>query len=362
MKKFLIICFAFFVSFLRCQAAELSAGKLYEQKVNSVFLVETQNSRGSGIILSEDGTFVTCFHVIEDANYIRVKTKKGDEYKVVGFKYLNPDEDIAILTIKTTKKFVPFVPADSASVNVGDMVYTISNPVNLQFVFSSGMINQLDKKSIQYSAPSSPGSSGGALFDTNGNLLGMIASQYSPSKAQNINFAIQNSLYFSHLTDSAKNNTKNQPWSDFVASKISKKDLEAFVNHAYQYNKFSMLYKYMPYLYPDDEIASDNYAFQGLYGLSVYMDGNFDNRNILNDSAKWFARSILSNKSVEESAVGLFVVSLFTGNYSGMAAAYESLKKYPKSRQVIIGVLERLLVLEKSEERDETIANQYLQG
>ena len=44
--------------------------------------------------------------VIEYENYIRVKTKKGDEYKVVGFKYLNPDEDIAILTIKTTKKFV----------------------------------------------------------------------------------------------------------------------------------------------------------------------------------------------------------------------------------------------------------------
>lgn len=350
MKKILFICVAFLLSFLSCNAEGLNATKLYGQKVNSVFFVETQKTTGSGIILAEDGTFVTCFHVIEDANFINVKTKNGDKYKVTGFKYLNPEDDIAILTIKTTKKFVPFTVSDSSNVNVGENIYTISNPIGLKFVFSSGMINQFDKKEIQYSAPSSPGSSGGALFDSNGRLLGMIASQYNPSKAQNINFAIQNSVFLPHLTDKVKNNSKNLPWSDFVAAKLNKKDLDSFIKYAYQNRKYSMMYRYLPYLCPDDEVDSDDYSFRGLYGLSVYTDGNFDDYKILDDTAKWFSLSILSNKNVETTAFGLFVTSLFRHDASGLYVAYESLKKYPKTQEVTEAILAKIYKLAQSKD------------
>lgn len=351
MKKILVVCVAFFLSFLSCNAEGLNATKLYEQKVNSVFFVETQKTSGSGIILAEDGTFVTCFHVIEDANYINVKTKNGDKYKVTGFKYLNPEDDIAILTIKSTKKFVPFTANNSPTVNVGETIYTISNPIGLQFVFSSGMINQVDKNEIQYSAPSSPGSSGGALFNSNGKLLGMVASQYNPSKAQNINFAIQNSVFLPHITDKVKNNSKNISWSDFVASKLNKKDLEAFVEYAYKNHKFSMMYRYLPYLYPDDEVESEDYSFRGLYGLGVYTDGNFGDRKILDDTAKWFALSILSDKNVEEAAFGLFVTSLFKHDTYGLYVAHESLKKYPKTQEVTDAILIKIYKLLESEDK-----------
>lgn len=351
MKKFLVACIAFFLSFLSCNAEGMSATKLYEQKVNSVFFVETQNSSGSGIILSADGTFVTCFHVIEDANYINVKTKNGEKYKVTGFKYLNPENDIAILTITTTKKFIPFTINNSFAINVGETIYTISNPIGLQFVFSAGMINRFDKNEIQFSAPSSPGSSGGALFDSNGKLLGMVASQYNPSKAQNINFAIQNSLFFPHLTDKVNKNSKNIPWSDFVASKLNKKDLENFVEYAYKNHKFSMLYRYMPYLYPDDEVKSDDYSFRGLHGLGVYIDGNFDDYKILDNTAKWFALSILSNKNVEEAAFGLFVTSLFKRDTNGLSLAYEILKKYPNSLEAATVILDKIFELIKTKNK-----------
>lgn len=341
MKKILIICVAFLLSFLNCNAENLNANKLYGQKVNSIFLVETQSSRGSGIILEEDGTFVTCFHVIEDANYINVKTKNGDKYKVTGFKYLNPEDDIAILTIKTTKKFVPFATNVSPDINVGETIYTISNPVNLKFVFSSGMINQFDKRRIQYSAPTSPGSSGGALFNSKGILLGIIASQYNPSEAQNINFAIQSHIFLPHLTDKVKNNSKNIFWTDFVASKLSKKELQAFYDFAFDNKRYAMLYKYAPYAYPEDELNSNDYYSRGLLGLLIFTDDSFGEAKVVYDAARYFSLSLLSNKNVEIAAFGLLVTSLLTRDECGFYASYKFLKKYPKSKEAALSLLNR---------------------
>ena len=59
------------------------ANKLYEEKVQSVLFIETQSGTGSGIILKDDGTFVTCFHVISNADYINAKTKDGKTFKVI---------------------------------------------------------------------------------------------------------------------------------------------------------------------------------------------------------------------------------------------------------------------------------------
>lgn len=90
MKKVLVVCVVFLLSFLGCNAEDVNATRLYEQKVNSVFFVETQNSSGSGIILSEDGTFVTCFHVIEDAELEKLSFEAENKlnlcYKKLNFK------------------------------------------------------------------------------------------------------------------------------------------------------------------------------------------------------------------------------------------------------------------------------------
>lgn len=349
MKKILILCFVFLFSTLCCSAQPIRANKLYEQNVNSVFFIDTQNAKGSGVILSQDGTFVTCFHVIADANYINVQTKNGEKYKVTGFKYLNPKDDVAILTIKSTKKFKPFTTASSNSVSVGDTVYTISNPANLQFVFSDGMVNQKDKTNIQYSAPSSPGSSGGALINSSGNLIGIIASQYNLARAQNINFAIKNEQYLPHLSDKVKKNTRNLNWSEFVASKLTKKELERFIEYAYNERNSSMLYKYLEYYYKDTVTPSDDYAFKGLYSLSTYTKDRFDNPKAIENASKWFALSILSNKNVEEASFGLFVTALFKGCPTAMDASLYQLHKYPDSYRKAAEIVNRHYALAKKE-------------
>ena len=127
-----------------------TATDIYNEHVNSMVYITTQNSLGSGVIVQEDGTFITCFHVIENADHITIKTHDGRTFKVNGFKYINPTEDIAILTIDA--EYTKFKPIDInySGLQVGEKVYTISNPQGLEFTFSDGMINQYKKEYIQF--------------------------------------------------------------------------------------------------------------------------------------------------------------------------------------------------------------------
>ena len=222
MKKF-IICLNLLVIIcctgMQAKAAP-EASTLYKSTVNSTVLVETENGSGSGTIISEDGTLVTCFHVVDYANNVTVKTHDGAKYKVNGYRYINPAADIAILTLKTDKKFKS-IKTNCTELRIGDTVYALSNPRGIEFVFTDGIISRTDKNSIQFTAPVSSGSSGGALLDKNGQLIGVISSQYDPSTSQNINFAIKVSSFTGHMFDKKIINTKNMNWTDFIISKAN---------------------------------------------------------------------------------------------------------------------------------------------
>ena len=174
---------------------------IYKSKVKSMLYIEALNSKGgsqgSGVILNSDGTFVTCFHVIAKADYIKVRTINGEEYYVDGFKYINPLDDIAILTLNTNKNDFTPISLPYKTSQVGEKVYTISSPRGFEFSFSDGMISQFSHENIQFSAPSSPGSSGGALLNNRGDLLGIIS--WGRTDGQNINFATPNSYFMPRI-------------------------------------------------------------------------------------------------------------------------------------------------------------------
>lgn len=331
MKKILTILILIFCTGVAFAA--LPASKIYEQKVGSILYIETPNATGSGIILKEDGTFVTCFHVIDNADYINVKTKDNRTYKVTGYKYLNPENDVAILTINSKNKFKPIIVNNTTK--IGNIIYTIANPRGIQFVFSDGMINQLSKDKIQFSAPSSPGSSGGALLNDNGELLGMITSQYNPSNTQNINFALPASYFMPYLEKKKKNNSKNLNWAEFVASSLSEKELEKHMNYAFENKNRAMLYKYLKQIMPADEMDSDDYALYGVISYFVYLEGSESNNELLKDATKWFALSLCNNKNIEVSAYGLFWVSLIQENTDCASICYDYLKKFKKTRNLL---------------------------
>lgn len=341
MKKILIILGLLCIS---GAFAAIPANKLYEEKVNSVLFIETQSGTGSGIILKEDGTFVTCFHVIDNANYINAKTKDGKTYKVNGYKYLNPKTDVAILTITSKNKFTPITLNDK--INIGDIIYTIANPKKLQFVFSDGMVNQFSKEKIQFSAPTSPGSSGGALLNENGELIGMITSQYNPSKAQNINFALPNSYFTPFIDKKKKSNSKNMNWTEFVVSTLKEKDLAEFINYALVTDNRTMVYKYMKGL--SEDIESDDYALYGSMAILSFME-NASEKNLIDDAMKWFALSINSNKNIELSSYGLILCSMLNRDLDNFEIYLSYLKKYPKTKKQLGKQIDSMLECKKDD-------------
>lgn len=150
---------------------------------------------GSGVIISADGYIVTNNHVIRDAEKIEVilNDKRSYSGKVIG---TDPNTDLALIRID--EKNLPFVVyGNSDEVRIGEWVLAVGNPFNLTSTVTAGIvsakgrnINILDndpqrnlfpiESFIQTDAAVNPGNSGGALVNTNGELIGIntaIASQ-----------------------------------------------------------------------------------------------------------------------------------------------------------------------------------------
>ena len=171
---------------------------IFDQRSPGVLLVQgigpfgLPQSSGTGFIISSDGLFVTNFHVIEHAQEVTVKLKDGREFKVSGSVELNRDLDLAVLKLDATN-LVTVPLGDSDTMRVGQPVLAIGNPMGLEQTISDGLISAIRgdtsvEKMFQITAPISPGSSGGPLFNLNGEVIGITFAQLT--EGQNLNFAI----------------------------------------------------------------------------------------------------------------------------------------------------------------------------
>ncbi|GAA4282410.1 Do family serine endopeptidase [Gaetbulibacter aestuarii] len=135
---------------------------------------------GSGVIINKDGYIITNNHVIENASELSVTLNDNETYKaeVVGS---DPKTDIALLKIDSDKD-LPFVTfGDSDAAKVGEWVLAVGNPFNLTSTVTAGIISAKSRNIdpsgqhsfIQTDAAVNPGNSGGALVNTNGELIGI---------------------------------------------------------------------------------------------------------------------------------------------------------------------------------------------
>jgi len=140
---------------------------------------------GSGVIITEDGYIVTNNHVIDRASKISVtlNDKRTYEATVVG---TDPTTDLALLQI--TEKQLPFIKfGNSDAVKVGEWVLAVGNPFNLTSTVTAGIVSAKGRSLhilgggtsiesfIQTDAAVNPGNSGGALVNTQGELIGINA-------------------------------------------------------------------------------------------------------------------------------------------------------------------------------------------
>lgn len=163
---------------------------------------ERQLGLGSGVIATADGYVLTNNHVVQAADEILVALADGRrvEAKVVG---TDPETDLAVLRIDA-----PSLPAvtfgRAENLAIGDIVLAIGNPFDVGQTVTMGIVSALGRKGldlnvyesfIQTDAAINQGNSGGALIDTNGNLVGINAAIFSGTGTSiGIGFAIPTTI------------------------------------------------------------------------------------------------------------------------------------------------------------------------
>ena len=195
---------------------EMTDAEVYAANVNSVVSINTTAtagtnffgqsvqtaSAGSGFVLTADGYIVTNYHVVEDADTVTVTMYNGDEYDA---KYVGGDEDYDIAVIKVeAENLQPVTVGDSDTLNVGDHVLAVGNPLGeLTLSMSGGMVSSVNRainvsgtpfNMIQTDASINPGNSGGPLFNSYGEVVGIVSAKYSSASneesVEGLGFAI----------------------------------------------------------------------------------------------------------------------------------------------------------------------------
>lgn len=207
----------------------LSAAEIAERVSSSVFYIEVYDTQkqifgsGSGFFINTDGIAVTNYHVIENSSSAQITTINGEKYDVTSVIAFDEKMDVAIIKVSktsvsgaTVSGFSATTVGNSDNIKAGQIVYALGSPVGLQNTISNGIISNVkqvvgEDTYIQITAPISHGSSGGALVNEYGEVLGITSAGIDD--AQNIGFAIPiNVIKMFDL------NSRGTPYSNFVAS------------------------------------------------------------------------------------------------------------------------------------------------
>ena len=192
---------------------QLTMPEVYAANVNSVVSINVSTTTnvfgrttesaasGSGFFITKDGYILTNYHVIEGASTVKVTAYDGTTYDaaVIGG---DEDYDIAVIKVEGTN-FQPVVIGKSGSVQIGETVAAVGNPLGeLTFSMSQGIVSCVNRainvdgkpfNMIQVDCSINPGNSGGPLFNSYGEVVGIVSakySSYSNTTVEGIGFAI----------------------------------------------------------------------------------------------------------------------------------------------------------------------------
>ncbi len=161
-------------------------------------LRQRAQSLGSGVVIDDSGHVLTNEHVIARADLIRVTLADGREFEaeLVG---ADPNNDLAVLRLKTKEELPWIAPGSSGDLMVGEPVIAIGNPFGLSNTVTTGVVSALNRSLrtddrtyhgfLQTDASINPGNSGGPLLNASGQLIGVNTAIYGGG-AQGIGFAI----------------------------------------------------------------------------------------------------------------------------------------------------------------------------
>jgi Tfp pilus assembly protein PilF len=217
LHRILIIFFIFLLS-LPASGQIKRAEKIYKKVNDAVVRIytyhddKTMHGQGSGVIIKDKGWIVTNSHVVGDAKAIFAE-HEGNYIALDSIVAVDTEKDILILQLLTSDDLTLFnnIPkirvGNSDNLRVGQKIYAIGSPFGFENTITEGIISGLrsspdsTQKYMQISAPISKGSSGGAIVNAKGELIGISTMVLSDKTAQNINFAI----LINDVIDASKN-------------------------------------------------------------------------------------------------------------------------------------------------------------
>ena len=206
---------------------ELTATEIYNLNCNACVGVKTSVSTtnafgqitagaitGSGFIITSDGYIITNYHVVETAftsGYdVYVMLYNGKEYKakIVGS---DSENDVSLLKIDVNN-LTPVFIGDFNNTKVGETIYAIGNPLGeLTYTMTSGIVSALDRTIIvetnkpinmfQIDAAINSGNSGGPVFNSRGQVIGIASAKYSSAGVEGLGFAVSINVAMGSLND-----------------------------------------------------------------------------------------------------------------------------------------------------------------
>ena len=189
-----------------------------------------QRSLGSGIVISKEGEILTNYHVVKNADVIKVKLSDQTEHEA---RVVGKDErtDLALIRIgKGTNSLPAARLGTSAGLEVGDWVLAIGNPFGLELTVTAGIVSAKGRvigagpydNFIQTDASINPGNSGGPLINMQGEVVGVNSAIFSQSGGNiGIGFAIPMDLAKKIVDQLRKNGRVVRGWLGIRAQDVS---------------------------------------------------------------------------------------------------------------------------------------------
>ena len=174
---------------------KLEGSKIFAKYNTAVFMVFTSDGyngyQGSGFFINSDGLAVSNYHVFQGTNIgaEQIKLANSDEaYKVAEVIHSDAEEDFILFRVDVSN--TNYIPLAKYKPQVGEKVYAIGSPRGLENTFSSGEVSQWrDKNLMQISALIDHGSSGGALINEYGEVVGITSGSFADGSQANLNYA-----------------------------------------------------------------------------------------------------------------------------------------------------------------------------
>lgn len=289
----------------------------FEKLKNSVVLIYVYNennelfSSGSGVVAFENNIILTNAHVVENNYKIEIISENNTKYQVEGVLDYNKKKDIAILKLSSSKGLKKININTNAK--IGSEVTAIGSPLGIKNTISTGILSNKIQSNIevyQHTAPISHGSSGGALFNNKGELIGITYA--SIEEGQNLNLAIPIKEFEKEYKVVKNNKPISTRYYKYLRSSILKTSkgqtlLRSFINNI----KNSLISNIRTSLncYDDDNCTDIENKVKSYVKLDIqtghidmgktYIDENGELSLSLENNGSWYYIEIYEIKSKE---------------------------------------------------------------